>query len=138
MTTNHNIEFSMSDITNQQLLDGLTQQLGTISDNMATKQDLDGMATKPDLAELKLELSSKIDSLETGIYAKIDTLTEKIDGIGDRVVVIADNMATTKDLSGVETRLTMKIDAIDIKLDDTELRLGRRIDRAQFVPKPAR
>lgn len=105
---------------------------------MATKQDLDGMATKPDLAELKLELSSKIDSLETGIYAKIDTLTEKIDGIGDRVVVIADNMATTKDLSGVETRLTMKIDAIDIKLDDTELRLGRRIDRAQFVPKPAR
>jgi hypothetical protein len=37
------------DITNQQLLDALTDQLGTITDHMITKDDLKGFATKDDI-----------------------------------------------------------------------------------------
>jgi hypothetical protein len=62
------------DITNRQLLDELTDQLGVISDNMVVKKDVEeiveeivgnatkGLATKDELNSAVLRLESKLDS----------------------------------------------------------------------------
>lgn len=67
----------MPDITNQQLLDALTDQLGAITENMATKNDVQeivhdhtrGFATKDDLKPFatKTDLDSAITRLERKI-----------------------------------------------------------------------
>ena len=57
------------DITNQQLLDALTEQLGVITDNMVTKdelkRELDRLEKKIDRLELKMD--SKFVDLQQGL-----------------------------------------------------------------------
>lgn len=54
------------DITNRQLLDALTDQLGVITDNMVTKHDL-----KEDLRAAKDELKSELERATTRLERRI-------------------------------------------------------------------
>jgi hypothetical protein len=82
----------MSDITNQQLLEAMTESIQNIADNMVTKKDLDerlkafatreelderlkSFATKDDLKLAETSLQAKITGVETSLQAKI-TLAE--------------------------------------------------------------
>lgn len=49
-----------NDLTNQELLAALTEQLGVITDNMVTKDDLKGFATKDDLKVEIARLERKV------------------------------------------------------------------------------
>lgn len=70
---------SMTDISNKQLLRAMTDQLGVITDNMATKKDLDdrlkGFATKDDLKafatkdDLRAELKSYATKADLKAFA---------------------------------------------------------------------
>lgn len=76
-------------ITNRELLEGLTQQLDVMADNMTTKDDLKGFATKDDLRGLATK-----DDLKG--FATKDDLK---------------NLATKDDLERVAVRLERKIDS---------------------------
>lgn len=59
----------MPDVTNQQLLDAMTQQFATIADNMATKEDIN---------DLRMDITGDINSLRSDINADITSLRSEI------------------------------------------------------------
>ena len=75
---NEAMQKTADDITNQQLLEALTDQFGRIADNMATKDDLAAlgrelraeMATKLDIAAVRRDikrLEGKYDHMREGL-----------------------------------------------------------------------
>lgn len=88
------------DITNQQLLDALTNRFDS----------LDG----------------RFDGLEDkfgGLEGRFDKLEKMVAGIGDAVSGIANDMATSEELTEFK-------EEVHEDFDNLELRLGRRIDAA--------
>lgn len=65
---------------------------------MATKDDLKGLATKTDLARVEARLDKRIDNLETRLGGRIDVL---------RRVFKENHRVLTKRIGAVETRLGM-------------------------------
>jgi hypothetical protein len=86
-------------MTDHELLESIESQLK----GFATKDDLKHFATKDDFKHLEAIVS----------------------GIGDRLAVVADTMATNEDVNELKEYID---DSLDACVDDVELRLGRRID----------
>lgn len=60
----------MPDITNQQLLEALTEQLSVITDTMATKEEL--YVVEQHIAQLEARIDTKLDNLEIRLGRRID------------------------------------------------------------------
>lgn len=102
----------MPDMTNQQVIDTMTQQLKSIKDEALKHGSLlENLDNKVD------SLGNKVDNL----HSKVVGLTDMLGGVSDKVLDIVDIMATKDDLAQLGARL-------DDKFDNLELRLGRRID----------
>jgi hypothetical protein len=110
------------DLTNQQLLTALSEQLGVITDAMATKDDLKNFITKEDAKAFatKQDLKNFITKEDAKAFATKDDLkamATKQDlvqlrvGLETRMDDLAGRMATKDDLRQMETRLTRKLDS---------------------------
>jgi len=101
-------------------VEGLREQVGTISGQMTTKEDLarlegqmetmrDQMATKEDLARLEGRLSEKLNASTTAIRGDIEQVHLRMDGI---------EHASTSRIEQVEGELS--------RLKERSLSLGQR------------
>ena len=129
------------DITNQQLLDALSQQLGTISDNMVVRADVEeivegkiqqavkGLATKDELKVAIKGLATK-DELKVAIkgLATRDELKAAIKGLAtrDELKVAIKGLATKDELKAAAKGLATKDD-----LNSAVLRLERKLNSHQ-------
>ena len=68
----------------------------------------EGVATKPDIREVRRELGADI----TGLANRIDGLDKRMDVIDKRMDVIEENMATKTELARVEMRLHRSINRV--------------------------
>lgn len=99
-----------------------------MADKQASNQDImdaiNGIrrdfATKDDLKSMEGRLECKFAT--KGDFKRLEAM---VSGIGNRLVVIADTMATSNDVNELKKYVD---DSLDYSVSDVELRLGRRID----------
>jgi predicted nuclease with TOPRIM domain len=121
----------MPEITNQQLLTAMTQQLSVISDTMVTKDDLkefhtdlnhlvvrfDGLETRFDGLEVKFE---NLEHQFIGLGVKFENLEHQFTGLGVR-------------FEDLDHKFDTALNAIDkhLKLKTSVNRQGNRITRLE-------
>ena len=107
----------MPDISNQQLLSAMTQQLSVITDVMATRDDIAYMATKDDIKGMATKddvkgMATKDDIADMATKADISKMATKED---------IKAMATKDDIKGMATKDDLKKLGDDMRSDFDKL-----------------
>lgn len=100
----------MTDISNQQLLTAMTDQLSVITATMATKDDLKDLRqeTKDDLKALRMATKSDIEGLRMATKVDLDALRSTM-ATKDDLVLLEATVASKMDLKQVQVSLQAKI-----------------------------
>jgi hypothetical protein len=120
---------STTDITNRELLEAMTQQLGIITDNMVTKKDLrevlQDYPTKRDLKEILKDYATKDDLKRFATKEDLKRFATKDDLKRFATKEDLKRFATKDDLKGFAT----KKDAKGFATKDDMKALGERMER---------
>jgi hypothetical protein len=132
------------DLTNQQLLTALSEQLGVITDAMATKDDLKNFITKEDAKAFatKQDLKNFITKEDAKAFATKDDLkafATKQD-LTELRTGLESKMATKDDLKAMATKqdLVQLRVGLETRMDDLEGRMATKDDLRQMETRLTR